>query len=100
MRVRRHSTPLTDELFVGLIVLSASHARARIRTNVCNRTLKYQAEIIGADVDVAISNENISGITLWHFYDFKVDNCGTKWPCGGSGGQENNTHCQYVHPTH
>merc|ERR1712232_650896 len=50
-------------------------------------TLKYQAEIIGLDVDVAINNANISGITLWHFYDFKVDD-----------GEEHNTHCQYDHP--
>lgn len=35
-------------------------------------TLKYQSEIVGGDVDVALSNENISGICLWHFYDFKV----------------------------
>ena len=50
-----------------------------------------------ADVDVAIQNGNFSGITLWHFYDFKVDNCGANWPCKG-GGQENNTHCEYDHP--
>lgn len=49
-------------------------------------TLNYQTEIISSDVDVAISNHNISGISLWHFYDFKVDNCGAHWPCkGGSG---------------
>jgi beta-glucuronidase len=60
-------------------------------------TLNYQTEIIASDVDVAINNENISGITLWHFYDFKVDNCGAHWPCKG-GGQENNTHCEYDHP--
>jgi hypothetical protein len=39
-------------------------------------TLQYQAKIILGDVDVAIANPNISGICLWHFYDFKVDNCG------------------------
>ena len=61
-------------------------------------TLKYQAEIIGGDVDVALLNENISGISLWHFYDFKVDNCGAKWPCTHGPGQENNTHCTYNHP--
>lgn len=32
-------------------------------------SLLYQAEIIAGDVDEAISNENISGITLWHLYD-------------------------------
>eukprot|EP00040_Diaphanoeca_grandis_P027128 m.153731 g.153731 ORF g.153731 m.153731 type:complete len:657 (-) comp30845_c0_seq1:445-2415(-) len=61
-------------------------------------TLKYQSEIIIGDVNVAISNINISGITLWHFYDFKVDNCGNEWPCHGKPGQENNTHCEYDHP--
>merc|ERR1719473_1743449 len=61
-------------------------------------TLKYQADIIGQDVDVALVNENISGITLWHFYDFKVDNCGATWPCKHGPGQENNTHCEYDHP--
>ena len=52
-------------------------------------TLDYQTGIIVADVDVAIQNGNFSGITLWYFYDFKVDNCGANWPCKGSG-QENN----------
>lgn len=60
---------------------------------------RYQAEVIAGDVDVALANPNISGITLWHFYDFKVDNCGNRWPCPEkSGGQENNTHCVYDHP--
>ena len=48
-------------------------------------TLAYQNEIIGKDVDVAISNYNISGITLWHFMDFKTHD-----------DTENNTHCDYV----
>jgi len=52
-------------------------------------TLKYQSEVVGRDVDVAIQNDKISGITLWHFYDFKVDN---------GGQQEMNTHCVYDHP--
>jgi len=60
-------------------------------------TLGYQAKIIGGDVDVALANDHVSGITLWHFYDFKVDNCGAQWPCHGRPGQENNTHCQYDH---
>jgi beta-glucuronidase len=61
-------------------------------------TLKYQEEVILTDVAVAIENENISGITLWHLFDFKVDNCGDNWPCTKpGGGQENNTHCQYDH---
>ena len=48
-------------------------------------TLKYQTEIVTRDVDVAIANSNISGITIWHFFDFKVDDA-----------QENNTACQYI----
>ena len=48
-------------------------------------TLNYQTEIIERDVDVAIANGNISGITLWHFFDFKVDDA-----------QENGTACEYV----
>ena len=60
-------------------------------------TLKYQAEVIAQDVDVALANDNISGIALWHFYDFKVDNCGATWPCKHGAGQENGTHCPYDH---
>lgn len=48
-------------------------------------TLNLQNEIIAQDVDVAIGNDNISGITLWHFFDFKVNDA-----------QENNTHCEYI----
>lgn len=61
-------------------------------------TLAYQTEIVGLDVDVALDNDFISGISLWHFNDFKVDNCGARWPCPTGGGQENNTHCVYDHP--
>lgn len=34
-------------------------------------TQKYQTEVISRDVDVALSNDNISGVTLWHYFDFK-----------------------------
>ena len=51
-------------------------------------TLQYQSAVIGEDVDVALANDRISGISLWHFYDFKVDNCGSTWPCHGRPGQE------------
>lgn len=47
-------------------------------------TLKYQAEVLTRDVDVAIANAHISAITLWHFFDFKVDDR-----------QENGTACEY-----
>lgn len=51
------------------------------------------------DLSTPQSNDNLSGITLWHFFDFKVDNCGNNWPCQEKGGgQENNTHCSYSHP--
>ena len=29
-------------------------------------------QVILADVDVALSNDRVSGLTLWHFFDFKV----------------------------
>ena len=48
-------------------------------------TLRYQSEVILADVDVALSNERISGLTLWHFFDFKVNDAA-----------ENHTACQYA----
>lgn len=65
-------------------------------TTVVKWALNYQSEVIGNDVDVALANDFISGIALWHFYDFKVDNCGARWPCPW-GGQENSTHCEYDH---
>eukprot|EP00928_Gymnodinium_smaydae_P073392 TRINITY_DN56601_c0_g1_i1.p1 TRINITY_DN56601_c0_g1~~TRINITY_DN56601_c0_g1_i1.p1 ORF type:complete len:707 (-),score=80.53 TRINITY_DN56601_c0_g1_i1:131-2251(-) len=34
-------------------------------------TQKYQVEIISGDVDVALSDDKISGVTLWHYFDFK-----------------------------
>ena len=48
-------------------------------------TLAYQTQVIAEDVDTALSNPNISGITLWHFFDFKV-----------ADAYENNTHCDFV----
>mmetsp|Transcript_17243 Transcript_17243/g.51472 ORF Transcript_17243/g.51472 Transcript_17243/m.51472 type:complete len:663 (-) Transcript_17243:22-2010(-) len=66
-------------------------------TSMAQWTLNYQTAVIETDVDVALSNENVSGITLWHFTDFKVDNCGTDWPCNNGPGQENNTHCTWDH---
>eukprot|EP00934_Nitzschia_sp_Nitz4_P001701 Nitzschia sp. Nitz4//scaffold180_size44305//9875//11896//NITZ4_007235-RA/size44305-processed-gene-0.18-mRNA-1//-1//CDS//3329539455//1701//frame0 len=54
-------------------------------TSASKWTLEYQNQVLLEDVDVAIHNINISGITLWHFFDFKVDD---QW--------ENNTHCDYL----
>lgn len=48
-------------------------------------SLDFQTNILLQDVDAAIENANISGVALWHFFDFKVDD---KW--------ENNTHCDYL----
>jgi len=48
-------------------------------------TLEYQTNTITQGVEIAIKNSNISGIALWHFFDFKVDD---KW--------ENKTHCDYL----
>ena len=28
-------------------------------------------QVIDADVDTALTDGNISGLTLWHFFDFK-----------------------------
>jgi beta-glucuronidase len=46
-------------------------------------TLAYQTQIIEADVEVGIDNSNISGITLWHLFDFKA-------------GDQNHTACPYI----
>jgi len=48
-------------------------------------TLAYQSKVVGADVDEALSNGNVSGIALWHLMDFKVDD---RW--------ENGTQCDYL----
>jgi beta-glucuronidase len=48
-------------------------------------TLEYQSQIISQDVDHAIANPNISGIALWHFFDFKVND-----------GWQHNTACDYL----
>ena len=48
-------------------------------------TIPYQTDIIRQDVENALSNSNISGIALWHFFDFKVND---RW--------QNNTHCDYL----
>ena len=48
-------------------------------------TLAYQTGILAEDVDVALTNQYFSGIALWHFFDFKVDDR-----------YENNTHCEYL----
>jgi hypothetical protein len=48
-------------------------------------TLEYQSRVIAEDVDIAIGNPNISGISLWHFFDFKTNDA-----------TENNTHCDYI----
>jgi hypothetical protein len=36
------------------------------------RRRAYQSAVIATCVETAIACANISGITLWHFYDFKV----------------------------
>jgi len=49
-------------------------------------TQRYQVEIIERDVDVALGNGQISGITLWHYFDFKGNDAATQ-KCG---------HCDYL----
>merc|ERR1712048_1333168 len=44
-------------------------------------TQKYQVEVIERDVDVALGNGQISGITLWHYFDFKGNDDATSL-CG------------------
>eukprot|EP00522_Entomoneis_paludosa_P016481 CAMPEP_0172449260 /NCGR_PEP_ID=MMETSP1065-20121228/8005_1 /TAXON_ID=265537 /ORGANISM="Amphiprora paludosa, Strain CCMP125" /LENGTH=719 /DNA_ID=CAMNT_0013200893 /DNA_START=167 /DNA_END=2326 /DNA_ORIENTATION=- len=36
-------------------------------------SLEYQARVIAEDVHVALNNSFISGISLWHFFDFKTE---------------------------
>jgi len=48
-------------------------------------TLKYQGLVIAEDVAEAIENNNISGITLWHWTDFK-----------GNDGAQRDGPCDYV----
>jgi beta-glucuronidase len=48
-------------------------------------TLSYQTRVLVSDVDVAVTNPYISGVALWHFFDFKIND---KY--------ENNTHCEYI----
>lgn len=60
-------------------------------------TQLYQKEVLENNVDVALSNERFSGITLWHFFDFKINDqdtalCG---PCELIPGVEPPT-CAYV----
>jgi len=60
-------------------------------------TQRYQVEVIGRDVDAALENEHISGITLWHFFDFKANDkdtaaCG---PCSYIPGSAPPT-CAYI----
>ena len=47
-------------------------------------TLNFQTEIISEDVKTILGDDNFSGITIWHLFDFKVDDK-----------EENNTHCEY-----
>lgn len=49
-------------------------------------TCNLQTKILAADVDVALSDANISGITIWHFFDFKANDHDTE-RCGP---------CQYL----
>lgn len=46
-------------------------------------TTKYQGEIVGRDVDVALSNSRVSALTLWHYFDFKIndEDIATCGPC-------------------
>lgn len=47
-------------------------------------TCKLQTQLIVQDVEIALSHEHISGISLWHFFDFKTNDS-----------TQNHTTCQY-----
>lgn len=47
---------------------------------------KFQVEVISRDVDVALANSKISGLALWHYFDFKGNDEATA-ACG---------HCDYL----
>lgn len=57
-------------------------------------TVKYQTEVLVQDVEVSMANDKVSGVTLWHFFDFKVDDnkCG---PCDYQPGVLPPT-CSYI----
>jgi len=60
-------------------------------------TQRYQVEVVARDVDAALNSSRISGITLWHWSDFKANDhdtaeCG---PCEYSPGVEPPT-CSYI----
>lgn len=42
---------------------------------------KYQTEVLAADVDVALSDDAFSGLTLWHHFDFKANDGAQCGPC-------------------
>jgi beta-glucuronidase len=48
-------------------------------------TSMFQINVLVENINVAISDHNISGVTLWHFFDFKTKDA-----------YENNTHCEYL----
>ena len=59
-------------------------------------TTGYQGEVLARAVDVALANAHISGLALWHFFDFKTDDetqaCG---PCAYLAGVTPPT-CGYI----
>jgi len=44
-------------------------------------TQRLQADIISQDVDIALNHSGISGVTLWHWSDFKANDNDTR-SCG------------------
>ena len=45
-------------------------------------SLQYQSQVLLADVTVFLMNQNLSGLTLWHFFDFKGNDDATEYgPC-------------------
>ena len=61
-------------------------------------TTKYQAEVLSRDVDVALQNDHLSGVTLFQFFDIKVGDEKTRRcpPCDYLPGVEPPT-CGCIH---
>ena len=62
-------------------------------------TTKYQAEVIGADVDAALAIEHLSGVSVFQFFDIKVSDEKTRLcgPCDYLPGVDQPPTCGYIH---
>lgn len=81
----------------GLYEWSDNETSLNLTEENAKWTQWYQTEVIAADVDVALAHPNISGITLWHFFDFKANDGDTSkcGPCEYIDGSDPPT-CAYI----